>query len=179
VHRNGILHTSTVPAPDVSDDLADQIRSATKIIAHRLNYVGVLCIEFFVLEDGSVVANEMAPRPHNSGHFTMDACLANQFEQQIRAMTGLPLATYHQHSPVVMVNLLGDEWLVPARSADGQPVEPDWENVLAHPWAKLHLYGKSEPRKGRKMGHVNCVAPTLAEAQSAASQVMRVLHLSR
>ena len=115
-------------------------------IAADLGYVGVLCIEFFILEDGSLVANEMAPRPHNSGHYTLDATLTSQFEQQVRTMCGLTPGQPDLVSPVVMVNLLGDSW-----GMDGS--EPNWAPLMAAPNAKLHLYGKREARPGRKMGH--------------------------
>ena len=113
----------------------------------------------FVTTDGQLLVNEMAPRPHNSGHYTIDACVTSQFEQQARVLAGLPLGDTRQHEPAVMVNLLGDLWFDSAGSA--APREPDWTRVLVHPQAKLHLYGKSEPRRGRKMGHVTCLAPTL------------------
>jgi 5-(carboxyamino)imidazole ribonucleotide synthase len=168
VHHNGILAKSVHPAP-VSAGLFEQATQAAKAIAQTLNYVGLLCIEFFVLADGSLVANEMAPRPHNSGHYTIDACWASQFEQQVRAMAGLPLASTHQHSCAVMLNLLGDAWLV-----NGTACEPDWAFVLKHPQAKLHLYGKTEPRLGRKMGHITIVGD---QAQAIADSVSQHLRL--
>jgi 5-(carboxyamino)imidazole ribonucleotide synthase len=160
VHRDGILFTTTVPGPNVTPACAQQAQDAARVIVSRLGYVGVLCIEFFVLADGSLVVNEMAPRPHNSGHYTIDACVTSQFAQQVRAMARLPLGDVRQHSPAVMLNILGDVWF------DGETVrEPAWDRVLALPGAYLHLYGKDDPRRGRKMGHVTFVAPTLAEAQ--------------
>jgi 5-(carboxyamino)imidazole ribonucleotide synthase len=160
VHRDGILFTTTVPGPNVTPACAQQAQDAARAIVAQLGYVGVLCIEFFVLEDGSLVVNEMAPRPHNSGHYTIDACVTSQFAQQVRAMARLPLGDVRQHSPAVMLNILGDVWF------DGESVrEPAWDRVLALPGAFLHLYGKDDPRRGRKMGHVTFVAPTLAEAQ--------------
>ena len=164
VHRNGILFTTTVPGPNVHGDCARRAHDAARVIIDRLDYVGVLCIEFFILDDGSLVVNEMAPRPHNSGHYTMDACLTSQFAQQVRAMAGLALGDVRQHSPAVMLNLLGDLWF---DNATGATREPAWDQVLALPGAFLHLYGKDEPRPSRKMGHVTFVAPTLAEAQSS------------
>jgi hypothetical protein len=122
----------------------------------------VLCIEFFVLDDGTLVVNEMAPRPHNSGHYTIDACVTSQFAQQVRAMARMPLGDVRQHSPAVMLNLLGDVWF--DGDARRRP-SPTGTRVLALPGACLHLYGKDEARPGRKMGHVTFVAPTLAEAQ--------------
>ncbi|GAB3457268.1 5-(carboxyamino)imidazole ribonucleotide synthase [Massilia terrae] len=160
VHRDGILFTTTVPGPNVSDDCAKKAQDAATAMIAQLGYVGVLCIEFFVLKDGSLVVNEMAPRPHNSGHYTIDACITSQFAQQVRAMARLPLGDTRQHSPAVMLNILGDVWY------EGETVrEPAWDQVLALPGANLHLYGKEEPRRGRKMGHVTFVAETLADAQ--------------
>jgi 5-(carboxyamino)imidazole ribonucleotide synthase len=163
VHRDGILFTTTVPAPSVSAECVNQAQHAALKIIRQLDYVGVLCIEFFVLKDGSLVVNEMAPRPHNSGHYTMDACITSQFAQQVRAMTNLPLGDVRQHSPAVMLNILGDVWF--ADDSD-QAIEPAWEKILALPGANLHLYGKDEPRRARKMGHITFVAPTLEQAQA-------------
>jgi len=163
VHRDGILFTTTVPAPSVSAECVKQAQHAALTIIRQLDYVGVLCIEFFVLKDGSLVVNEMAPRPHNSGHYTMDACITSQFAQQVRAMTNLPLGDVRQHSPAVMLNILGDVWF--ADDSD-QAIEPEWEKILALPGANLHLYGKDEPRRARKMGHITFVAPTLEQAQA-------------
>jgi 5-(carboxyamino)imidazole ribonucleotide synthase len=160
VHRDGILFTTTVPGPNVSEECAKKAQDAARAMIAQLGYVGVLCIEFFVLQDGSLVVNEMAPRPHNSGHYTIDACVTSQFAQQVRAMARLPLGDCRQHSPAVMLNILGDVWF------DGASVrEPAWDRVLALPGANLHLYGKDDPRRGRKMGHVTFVAETLDEAQ--------------
>nr|WP_230026816.1 5-(carboxyamino)imidazole ribonucleotide synthase [Massilia sp. Bi118] len=162
VHRDGILFTTTVPGPNVSADCAHKAQDAARAIVAELGYVGVLCIEFFVLADGSLVVNEMAPRPHNSGHYTIDACVTSQFAQQVRAMARLPLGDCRQHSPAVMLNILGDVWF----DGDSNVArEPAWDKVLALPGANLHLYGKDDPRRGRKMGHVSFVAPTLEEAQ--------------
>jgi len=170
VHRDGILFTTTVPGPNVSDACARQAQDAARAIVAQLGYVGVLCIEFFVLEDGTLVVNEMAPRPHNSGHYTIDACITSQFAQQVRAMARLPLGDVRQHSASVMLNILGDVWL------DGDTVrEPAWDQVLALPGANLHLYGKNDPRAGRKMGHVTFVAPTLAAAQDSLRDACAIL----
>jgi 5-(carboxyamino)imidazole ribonucleotide synthase len=183
VHRDGILFTTTVPGPNITADCAQKAQRAAQAIVAELGYVGVLCIEFFVLADGSLVVNEMAPRPHNSGHYTIDACVTSQFAQQVRAMAGLPLGDVRQHSPAVMLNILGDIWFehdfvtdpvgnaglpLPGEAAHAAADtirEPAWHKVLALPGANLHLYGKEEPRRGRKMGHLTFVAPTLAEAQ--------------
>lgn len=172
VHRDGILFTTTVPGPNVSDACARQAQDAARAIVSQLGYVGVLCIEFFVLDDGTLVVNEMAPRPHNSGHYTIDACITSQFAQQVRAMARLPLGDVRQHSASVMLNILGDVWF----EGDSDTVrEPAWDQVLALPGANLHLYGKNDPRRGRKMGHVTFVAPTLGQAQDSLRAACAIL----
>jgi len=170
-HVGGILAVTRVPARARVTDRAqaEAIALATRL-AEALDYVGVLCVEFFVLADGSLVANEMAPRPHNSGHYSLDACDVSQFELQVRAMTGAPLAAPRLHSPCVMLNLLGDLW------QDGQA--PDWRDVLALPGAHLHLYGKEEARAGRKMGHLTLTAANSAEAEVRAADAARRLGLA-
>lgn len=168
-HRQGILAVSTVPAP-VTDALAEQARRAARAIVAGLNYTGVLCVEFFVLDDGRLLANEMAPRPHNSGHWTLDAAGCSQFEQQARVMAGLPLGDVRQTMPAIMLNILGNAWFEGKAGRPDAPV-PDWSSVLARPGARLHLYGKNDARMGRKMGHVNLVAPTLDEARQQAAEV--------
>ncbi|HLU00309.1 MAG TPA: 5-(carboxyamino)imidazole ribonucleotide synthase [Burkholderiaceae bacterium] len=173
-HRDGILAVSTVDAERVSDDISRQAGEAALRIAAALQYVGVLCVEFFVLEDGRLVANEIAPRPHNSGHYTMNASVASQFEQQARATAGLPLADTSCLCSVIMLNLLGDIWFDPS---SGAMREPDWAAVLAIPGAQLHLYGKAEARRGRKMGHVNVLGASLQQAQERAARVASVLGL--
>ena len=142
-HRMGILDVSIVPAR-VAPELAKQGEEWALRIADKLNYCGVLAVEFFVTGSGELLVNEMAPRPHNSGHYTIDACVTSQFEQQVRTLCGLPLGDTKLLSPVVMVNLLGEAW---------QQGAPHWDRVLNLPDAKLHLYGKHEARSGRKMGH--------------------------
>jgi 5-(carboxyamino)imidazole ribonucleotide synthase len=172
VHVNGILAKTVVPAPDAPASLVAQAQDAALTIAAKLGYIGVLCVEFFILEDGTLIANEMAPRPHNSGHYTVDACATSQFEQQVRAMTGMPLGDTRQHSPAAMLNLLGDVWF------DGKKARtPPWTEVAAMPAARLHLYGKEEARAGRKMGHINFTAATLEEARTAARDCARMLHI--
>ena len=171
-HRDGILDVSIVPAR-VDAGLAARARDTATRVADALDYRGILCVEMFVLRDGSLVVNELAPRPHNSGHYTIDACVTSQFEQQARVLAGLPLGDTRQHEPAVMLNLLGDAWF--ADAAATTPREPDWTQVLRHPQAKLHLYGKSEPRRGRKMGHVTCLAPTIDEALAVAAAIKRDL----
>jgi 5-(carboxyamino)imidazole ribonucleotide synthase len=173
LHRGGILALTTVPAPDVTQPLSDQAIARASAIADSMDYVGVLCVEFFVLQDGSLVANEMAPRPHNSGHYSIDACDVSQFELQVRALAGLPLVTPRQHSPCEMVNLLGDLWF----DAAGREREPDWPAVLALPGMHLHLYGKRQARRGRKMGHLTVTAATPALARERANAAAAVLGL--
>jgi 5-(carboxyamino)imidazole ribonucleotide synthase len=175
VHRSGILFSSTVPAAiDASLDAA--ARDAAVRIATGLDYVGVLCIEFFVLADGALCVNEMAPRPHNSGHWTIDASLTSQFEQQARVLAGLPLGDTRAIAPaVIMLNVLGDLWF---GQTGGARLEPDWAGALSEPSAKLHLYGKSEPRPGRKMGHLTLVSDNDLEARAAAGRAAAALGLS-
>jgi 5-(carboxyamino)imidazole ribonucleotide synthase len=175
VHRDGILFTTTVPGPNVTEASATLAQRAAQAIVAELGYVGVLCIEFFVLTDGSLVVNEMAPRPHNSGHYTMDACVTSQFAQQVRAMARLPLGEVRQHSPAVMLNILGDVWF--ADDSDTTR-EPAWDRILALPGANLHLYGKDDPRRARKMGHLTLVAPTLAEAQRQLEAACAILGIA-
>jgi 5-(carboxyamino)imidazole ribonucleotide synthase len=157
-HAQGILDLSIVPAR-IAPALAARVRDAALNVAAKLDYRGVLCVEFFVLEDGRLLANEIAPRPHNSGHYTIDACVTSQFEQQARVLCGMPLGDTALHSPAVMVNVLGELW---ARG------EPHWQHVLRHPRAKLHLYGKREARAGRKMGHYTVLGGDVEDALAAA-----------
>ncbi|MBI5938357.1 MAG: 5-(carboxyamino)imidazole ribonucleotide synthase [Betaproteobacteria bacterium] len=166
-HAHGILDISIVPAR-VPESISAKTRDMASRIAQGLNYVGVLAVEFFVLRDGRIVFNEMAPRPHNSGHYTLDACATDQFQQQVRALAGLPLGDPRLLTPVVMVNLLGDIW------AHG----PQWLELLKHPGVQLHLYGKAEARPGRKMGHYNCLAPTVDEALSLAMTTRAAIGIS-
>lgn len=175
VHRDGILFTTTVPGPNVSEESALKAQRAAQAIVAELGYVGVLCIEFFVLTDGSLVVNEMAPRPHNSGHYTIDACVTSQFEQQVRAMARLPLGDVRQHSAAVMLNILGDVWFE-GDSDDAR--EPAWHEILALPGANLHLYGKDDPRRARKMGHLTFIAPTLEQAQQQLNAACAVLGIA-
>jgi 5-(carboxyamino)imidazole ribonucleotide synthase len=143
-HVNHILDLTMVPA-NISDETTTQARQLAGEIAERLDLVGVLAIEMFVLKDGQILINELAPRPHNSGHFSFDACVTSQFEQQLRAVCGLPLGSAELLRPCAMVNLLGDLW---------EGGEPNWCAAAAFLHVKLHLYGKAEPRRGRKMGHL-------------------------
>jgi 5-(carboxyamino)imidazole ribonucleotide synthase len=173
LHRDGILAVTEVPAPAVSPELAVEATTAAARIASEMAYVGVLCIEFFVLQDGRLVVNEMAPRPHNSGHYTLNACDVSQFELQARAMAGLPLNPPRLHSPTVMLNLLGDLWF----DEQGQERTPAWDRVLAIPGTHLHLYGKTSARKGRKMGHLNVTGASADEARQRARAAAAVLGL--
>ena len=159
-HVGGILDTTIVPAR-IEPRLADEARRLAVRIAEELGYVGVLAVELFVSE-GRLLVNELAPRPHNSGHHTIDSCVTDQFEQQVRALCGLPLGEPRAHSAAVMVNLLGDLWL------EGGRGQPDWARLHAVPGLELHLYGKREPRRGRKMGHFTVVGDDGAAVLEAA-----------
>ena len=160
VHRNGILHTSLVRA-QVTEAVAREARTVAETIVTALNYVGVMGVEYFVTDGGRLLVNELAPRPHNSGHWTLDACTTSQFEQQVRCITGLPLGDTSALAPIAMVNLLGDLW---------QNGEPLWHRALAISGVKLHLYGKREPRPGRKMGHITVVAESATAALQRATE---------
>ncbi|MDQ6619489.1 MAG: 5-(carboxyamino)imidazole ribonucleotide synthase [Pseudomonadota bacterium] len=171
-HRNGILDLSIVPAR-VSETTIESARAIGTDVANALEYRGVLCVELFVTRDGRLLVNEMAPRPHNSGHFTIDACVTSQFEQQARILAGLPLGDTRQHHAAVMLNLLGDIWFEDGEASTTR--EPDWTRVLQHTSAKLHLYGKRDARRGRKMGHVTCIASTVAQALATARAIKHEL----
>jgi 5-(carboxyamino)imidazole ribonucleotide synthase len=160
LHREGILAVTEAYEGNMPLAVVLQAVAATKAIAEELQYVGVLCVEFFVLNDDSLVVNEMAPRPHNSGHYSLDACDLSQFDLQVRTLAGLPLVQPRQHSPAIMLNLLGDLWV------DGKT--PAWHQVLALPGAHLHLYGKLQASKGRKMGHLTFTGATVAEVRANA-----------
>ena len=175
LHRNGILAVTEVYEGNVPAELATQAQDAALSIANGLAYVGVLCVEFFVLQDGRLVVNEIAPRPHNSGHYSQNACDVSQFELQVRTMARLPLTPPRQHSPAIMLNLLGDLWF--SRSDDAaQP--PPWDAVLALPGTHLHLYGKLDAKRGRKMGHLNITAPTPEAARATALQAAGLLGIA-
>ena len=165
-HANGILDVTLVPA-SVPDEIAAEAFDAAARIAAGLDYCGVLAVEFFVTGDGHLLVNEMAPRPHNSGHYSLDACVTSQFEQQVRMVCGLPAGSTELHRPVAMLNILGDVW------PDGGI--PAWDRVLEFDQAKLHLYGKKEARPGRKMGHVNCLGDTIEAAESLLDRVRAIL----
>jgi len=173
LHRDGILAVTQWPAPDLSAVLQVEAIDAAETIARSMDYVGVLCVEFFVLADGTLCANEIAPRPHNSGHCTIDACDVSQFDLQVRALAGLPLAVPRMHSNAVMLNLLGDLWPGVAASA----LAPPWPALLAMPGAHLHLYGKRHARPGRKMGHLTLTAQTQGLALAHADEAAQLLGL--
>jgi 5-(carboxyamino)imidazole ribonucleotide synthase len=173
-HRDGILALTIAGAPAIAEATRQQALAQAATLAASLGYVGVLCVEFFVLADGRLVANEMAPRPHNSGHHSIDSCDLSQFELQVRALAGLPLVTPRPHSAAVMLNLLGDLWFDAGAAA---PRTPDWSRVLALPGAHLHLYGKLEPRPGRKMGHLTVTAADPADALRTAREAAARLGL--
>ena len=171
LHRDGILAVTQVIDGLVDPSLAAALVAAARAIAQGVAYVGVLCVEFFVLQDGRWVVNEMAPRPHNSGHYTLDACDQSQFDLQVRTLAGLPLVAPRQHSPAIMLNLLGDLWF----GADGTEKSPPWDQVLALPGVHLHLYGKLAARRGRKMGHLNLIAATAEEVRANALRAAAIL----
>jgi 5-(carboxyamino)imidazole ribonucleotide synthase len=177
VHVDGILAVTHAYASCLPTALAAQARAATEAIAAQIGYVGLMCVEFFVVTgaDGNdtLVVNEMAPRPHNSGHYTLDACDFSQFDLQVHAMAGLPLPVPRQHSPAIMLNLLGDIWF----DSSGHERTPDWCAVLALPGAHLHLYGKTEARRGRKMGHLTLTGADLAGVQASARAAAGLLGL--
>jgi 5-(carboxyamino)imidazole ribonucleotide synthase len=173
LHRDGILALTQVPAPDVPEALQREAVACATRVAQSLAYVGVLCVEFFVLKNGSLVANEMAPRPHNSGHYSVDACDLSQFELQVRTLAGLPLAQPRLHSPCAMLNLLGDLWF----DEQGRERPPPWNALLALPGVHLHLYGKLSARAGRKMGHLTITAADAAQALATARRAAGLLGL--
>ena len=181
LHREGILAVTEVFDEHLDPALAEQALEAARKVADGLNYVGVLCVEFFILQPGAVrdalgalVVNEMAPRPHNSGHYSLDACDVSQFELQVRCLAGLPLSQPRQHSPSVMLNLLGDLWFTQSSEAR----EPDWAAVLALPGSHLHLYGKSDARPGRKMGHLTFTGAEATQVRHTALQAAAVLGIA-
>lgn len=177
VHIEGILAVTHAYEGNMPPALATRARDAAVAIAQHLSYVGVLCVEFFVVADGSehggLIVNEMAPRPHNSGHYTLDACDTSQFDLQVHAMAGLPMLQPRQHSPAIMLNLLGEVWF----DASGQLREPDWYSVLSLPGTHLHLYGKLQARAGRKMGHLTITGPDITSVKTIARRAAGLLSL--
>ena len=208
-HHQGVLFSSTVFPGWVDPALEQALQSAAQTLAQALSYVGVLCVEFFILDavnasaqpvstppgaqlaaplaaaaptpaTGSWVVNEIAPRPHNSGHHSLNSCSLSQFELQLRVLVGLPLTPVAQHSPCVMLNLLGDLWWDPSAvrtHAHNAPQEPDWSRLLALPGTHLHLYGKKEARRGRKMGHLNITADSPEAVMTTVAQCLALLGL--
>jgi 5-(carboxyamino)imidazole ribonucleotide synthase len=164
-HVNHILDTSVLPA-GIPAAIDGRAREIARGLLEALDVIGVLCVEFFVTTGGELLVNELAPRPHNSGHLTIDACMTSQFEQQLRAICGLPPGSVDQFRPAAMVNLLGDLW------AAG---EPDWMAACLLPHVRLHLYGKSDARPGRKMGHITTLAPNADEALTMAVRARSAL----
>jgi len=164
-HRNGILHQSIVPAR-IDAALAAAAQAAATCMAQKLDFVGVMAVEFFVTRQGELLINEMAPRTHNSGHYTLDACITSQFEQQVRMVCELPFGATDLLSPVVMVNMLGDLW---------HDTQPEWVALLQSPNTKLHLYGKHEARPGRKMGHYCTLSAQLDDALTEAAHIFQQL----
>ncbi|MDC1311019.1 5-(carboxyamino)imidazole ribonucleotide synthase [Burkholderiales bacterium] len=164
-HRNGILDVTIAPAR-VDNTIVSEAKQIALSLGEVLQYKGVLCVEFFVLSDGVLVINEIAPRPHNSGHFSMDACSVSQFEQQVRVTGGLPLIKPIQHTPAVMINLLGDLW---------ENGEPPWGQILNDDRVRVHLYGKDEARSGRKMGHLTIIDKNLDEALILSQRIKTIL----
>jgi 5-(carboxyamino)imidazole ribonucleotide synthase len=182
VHIDGILAVTEVFEGNLPPALAKRAQEATKCIADSLNYIGVLCVEFFIIADSdgkisdasTLLVNEMAPRPHNSGHYSMDACDVSQFELQVRALCGLPLHPPRQHSPAIMLNVLGDLWF-----KDGDKAKtPAWDAVLALPGTHLHLYGKLDARRGRKMGHLNITGASIEAVRSTTKAAAQILGLA-
>ena len=173
LHRGGILAVTQVYEQNMPLARFQWVLDATKSIAEGLHYVGVLCVEFLVLEDGSLVVNEMAPRPHNSGHWSIDGCDVSQFDLQVRALAGLPLVQPRQHSPAIMLNLLGDLWF-----HGGDEVTPPWTQVLALPGTQLHLYGKESARRGRKMGHLNVTGASVQALRGTALKACELLGIA-
>lgn len=174
LHRGGILAVTEVHANNIPDAAARLAIESAVAIAEGLQYVGVLCVEFFVLADGALVVNEMAPRPHNSGHWTLDACDVSQFELQVRTLAGLPLNPPRQHSPALMLNLLGDLWFP---ENEPKAIQPRWADVLALPGTHLHLYGKADARRGRKMGHLTITGEDIEAIRSTADFAAALLGL--
>ena len=174
LHRDGILAVTEVFEGNVPAAQAQQALDAAKSVATGLNYVGVLCVEFFVLQDGSLVVNEIAPRPHNSGHYSQNGCDVSQFELQVRCMTGLPLVQPRLHSASIMLNLLGDLWFTHGDTAQ----TPAWDQVLALPGAHLHLYGKVDAKPARKMGHLNITAASPEKARATALKAAEILGIA-
>jgi 5-(carboxyamino)imidazole ribonucleotide synthase len=171
LHQGGILAVTEAHADNMPPATACRAVAAARSIAEGLSYVGVLCVEFFVLADGRLIVNEMAPRPHNSGHWTIDGCDFSQFDLQVYTLAGLPLHAPRQHGAAIMLNLLGDLWF----AGGGEPAAPRWADALALPGTHLHLYGKTQARRGRKMGHLNIVGENIEAVRDTARQAAAAL----
>jgi 5-(carboxyamino)imidazole ribonucleotide synthase len=180
VHVDGILATTSVYEGNMPENSGKagvkRAVNAAISVANELQYVGVLCVELFLLHDDSLVVNEIAPRPHNSGHYTIDACDVSQFELQVRTLCGLPLTQPRQHSPAIMLNILGDVWFA-GNSATAK--NPPWNQILALPGAHLHLYGKKEAKKGRKMGHLTLTGVTVEAVKATTAQAAQILGIAK
>jgi 5-(carboxyamino)imidazole ribonucleotide synthase len=176
VHVDGVLAATSVYEGNMPLAGVKRAIDAAKSIANELQYVGVLCVELFLLHDDSLVVNEIAPRPHNSGHYTIDACDVSQFELQVRTLCGLPLTQPRQHSPAIMLNILGDVWF-PDGSEEART--PPWDQILALPGAHLHLYGKTVAKKGRKMGHLTLTGATVDAVKATTAQAAQILSIAK
>ncbi|MEG0151243.1 MAG: ATP-grasp domain-containing protein, partial [Comamonas sp.] len=172
LHRDGILAVTEVYEGNLPATQVEQAITAAKSVAIGLDYVGVLCVEFFVLDNEQLVVNEIAPRPHNSGHYSQNALDVSQFELQVRCMTNLPLVQPRQHSATIMLNLLGDLWF---KDGGDAPVAPAWDQILALPGCHLHLYGKVDAKRARKMGHLNITAATPEQVRATALKAAEIL----
>jgi 5-(carboxyamino)imidazole ribonucleotide synthase len=185
VHDQGILAVTQVFEGQISESLNHSLQQAARTLAHSLDYVGVLCVEFFVLETGEWLINEIAPRPHNSGHYSLDACDISQFDLQVRTLMGLPLISPRLHSQALMLNVLGEAWFVdeanPSPTSPPMrppPKTPHWAQVVSLPGVHLHLYGKHAPRPGRKMGHITITGSTSQQVYDTAHQIAHELRLN-
>ena len=176
VHVDGILATTSIYEGNLPLAAVKRAIAAAISVANELQYVGVLCVELFLLHDDSLVVNEIAPRPHNSGHYTINACDVSQFELQVRTLCGLPLTQPRQHSPAIMLNILGDVWF-PNGCTESQT--PPWDQILALPGAHLHLYGKTIAKKGRKMGHLTLTGATVDAVKATTAQAAQILGITK
>jgi 5-(carboxyamino)imidazole ribonucleotide synthase len=180
VHVDGVLATTSVYEGNLPLASVKRAIDAAISVANELQYVGVLCVELFLLHDDTLVVNEIAPRPHNSGHYTIDACDVSQFELQVRTLCGLPLTQPRQHSPAIMLNILGDVWFNDSgKSGSTEAHIPPWDKILALPGAHLHLYGKTQAKKGRKMGHLTLTGVTVEAVKATTAQAAQILGIAK
>ena len=180
VHVDGILASTSVYEENLSAASVKRAVAAAISVANELQYVGVLCVELFLLHDDSLVVNEIAPRPHNSGHYTINACDVSQFELQVRTLCGLPLTQPRQHSPAIMLNILGDVWFSNSEKMGATEAQtPPWDQILALPGAHLHLYGKKDAKKGRKMGHLTLTGATVDAVKATAARAAQILGIAK